>query len=215
MVTGASILWRRLDRPGHDACRLLSRESGWHLVGTAVFAHERQPCRLDYSVVCDGGWRTQSARVTGWVGAEAVEIALSADSGRRWRLNGRECPAVGGCIDLDLNFSPSTNLLPIRRLGLGIGPENATCTTRPAADPKTPAIPITIPITTPSGSESLLQTSSLAPGGGGRPKSSTRSRPTSTNTKQLRPSPGLADASRRILFMHLRNKNKENRDDLY
>ncbi len=30
-----------------------------------------------------------------------------------------------GCIDLDLNFSPSTNLLPIRRLNLPIGQEAA------------------------------------------------------------------------------------------
>ena len=26
-----------------------------------------------------------------------------------------------GCLDLDLNFSPSTNLLPIRRLALALG----------------------------------------------------------------------------------------------
>ncbi len=33
-----------------------------------------------------------------------------------------QCPYLGArCIDLDLNFSPSTNLLPIRRLGLAIG----------------------------------------------------------------------------------------------
>src|SRR5438093_248859 len=39
----------------------------------------------------------------------------------RWTPNGTECPAVAGCVDLDLNFSPSTNLLPIRRLDLPIG----------------------------------------------------------------------------------------------
>jgi hypothetical protein len=38
-------------------------------------------------------------------------------------LNGTECPAVAGCIDLDLGFSPSTNLLPIRRLALSVGQE--------------------------------------------------------------------------------------------
>jgi hypothetical protein len=43
------------------------------------------------------------------------------DSSRRWFLNGRESPQVAGCLDLDLNFSPSTNLLPIRRLGLAVG----------------------------------------------------------------------------------------------
>ena len=31
--------------------------------------------------------------------------------------------SVTDCIDLDLNFSPSTNLLPIRRLNLAVGEE--------------------------------------------------------------------------------------------
>jgi len=102
---------------------LFLQDSYWHLAGTAVFAHNQQPCRLDYLVVCDSEWQTLSGRVAGWVGNETVEIELSADSARRWRLNGTECPAVAGCTDLDLNFSPSTNLLPIRRLGLAIGQE--------------------------------------------------------------------------------------------
>jgi hypothetical protein len=118
-----SILWRRLDRPGHESARLSSHGPTWRLAGAAVFAHDRQPCRLDYHVLCDAQWRTVSARVAGWVGGAAVELELAADSDRRWRVNGTECPAVAGCIDLDLNFSPSTNLLPIRRLGLGIGEE--------------------------------------------------------------------------------------------
>src|SRR5438552_19181141 len=122
-VTSQSILWRRLDQPGHESCRLLVGHSHWHLSGVAVFAHDQQPCRLDYAVVCDSGWHTLSARVAGWVGNDAVEIELAADSARRWRLNGAECPAVAGSIDVDLNFSPSTNLLPIRRLGLAIGQE--------------------------------------------------------------------------------------------
>jgi uncharacterized protein len=50
-----------------------------------------------------------------------IELELSVDSAHRWLLNGVDCPAVAGCIDLDLNFSPSTNLLPIRRLNLNIG----------------------------------------------------------------------------------------------
>lgn len=38
-----------------------------------------------------------------------------------WWLNEAEQPEVAGCTDIDLNFSPSTNLLPIRRLGLEVG----------------------------------------------------------------------------------------------
>jgi hypothetical protein len=51
-------------------------------------------------------------------GHEAGRL-LSLGSG--WQLAGRECRAVGGCLDIDLAFSPSTNLLPIRRLNLRPG----------------------------------------------------------------------------------------------
>src|SRR5205809_1615153 len=122
-VADQSILWRRLDQPGHEAARLSFHDSSWHLTGTAVFTHHQQPCRLDYLVVCNAEWQTLSGRVTGWVGNKSVEIALSVAAARRWRLNGTECPAVAGCLDLDLGFSPSTNLLPIRRLGLAVGQE--------------------------------------------------------------------------------------------
>ena len=38
-------------------------------------------------------------------------------------MNGAECREVEGAVNLDLNFSPSTNLLPIRRLDLEVGQE--------------------------------------------------------------------------------------------
>ena len=118
-----SILWRRLDAPGHEIGRLTRRNDAWELAGTAIFAHESGLCRLDYSILCDSGWRTISARVTGVAGALDVELDVSIDAERRWYLNGVECPAVAGCFDIDLGFSPSTNLLPIRRLSLAIGDE--------------------------------------------------------------------------------------------
>lgn len=120
-----SILWRRLDRPGHESARLFVENSSWHLTGTAVFAHDQEPCRLDYLIVCDSAWQTRTARVAGWMGNKTVEIQVSVDNNRRWQLNGAEQQGVEGCSDVDLNFSPSTNLLPIRRLGLAVG-EQAT-----------------------------------------------------------------------------------------
>jgi len=116
-----TILWRRLDRPGHESARLCSTGAGWRLVGAAVFPHEGRACRLDYAVTCDAAWRTVAGQVTGWVGPRLVEIALAVDSAQRWRLNGADCAEVAGCVDLDLNWSPSTNVLPIRRLGLAVG----------------------------------------------------------------------------------------------
>lgn len=122
-MTDATVLWRRLDRPGHESARLFFEDPHWRLSGAAVLIHERQPCRLDYLVVCDAGWRTVSGRVAGWVGNERIAIEVAVDAARRWWLNGAERPEVAGCADLDLNFSPSTNLLPIRRLALAVGRE--------------------------------------------------------------------------------------------
>ena len=116
-----SILWRSLTWPGHEASRLISQDSQWHLKGTAVLLDEQRPCRLDYQITCDSAWRTLSGTVEGWLGDTVINIQLKTDSAQHWWLNGVEQPAIAGCIDLDLNFSPSTNLLPIRRLELGIG----------------------------------------------------------------------------------------------
>lgn len=116
-----SIVWRGIYLRGHEACRLYQVNTDWHLEGTAVFTSDNRPYRLSYLVICDASWNTHRGFVSGWAGNDNVDIELAVDELRQWRMNGVEKPVVNGCVDLDLNFSPSTNLLPIRRLNLGIG----------------------------------------------------------------------------------------------
>jgi hypothetical protein len=117
------ILWRRIDLPGHELARLDTLDDGWKLSGTAVFSSQQGPTRLDYAVICDSAWWTQSAQVNGTIGPHSVDIAVSVSRERTWHLNRVECREVQGCVDIDLGFSPSTNLLPIRRLALAVGEE--------------------------------------------------------------------------------------------
>lgn len=116
-----SILWQGLNWRGHEAARVYQLNAEWCLEGTAVFATDDRPCTLSYLVVCDSTWNSLRGSVSGWLGSDNVNIEITVDDHRRWLLNGAEHPAVNGCVDLDLNFSPSTNLLPIRRLNLAIG----------------------------------------------------------------------------------------------
>jgi hypothetical protein len=120
----ATILWRRLDRPGHESARLVALEAGWGLAGTSVFAHEGKPCCFNYRIACDSEWRTRSVEVRGWLGAEAIRVDARVEGAGAWRVGGHEVAEIADCIDVDLNFSPSTNLLPIRRLNLAVGEEN-------------------------------------------------------------------------------------------
>jgi hypothetical protein len=117
----STIMWRRLDMPGHEVAELTASSAGWELQGVALFAHEGQPCRLEYRIACDAEWRTRSVRVDGRVGGTVLALELTRSDQGEWEADGRPAAALHGCIDVDLGFSPSTNLLPIRRLGLAVG----------------------------------------------------------------------------------------------
>jgi hypothetical protein len=120
-VHAETVLWRRLDRPGHEAARLVFHAPFWQLSGTAVWADAGEVCRIEYQVTCEHGWATLHADLSGWAGSRRITRAISVSPQRRWRVDGRECAAVEGCVDLDLSFSPATNLLAIRRLALPVG----------------------------------------------------------------------------------------------
>jgi hypothetical protein len=116
----ASMTWRRLDVPGHDACRLEQTAQGWALDGTAVF-QEHAPARVAYRVECDRAWITRRGHVTGWLGTQALDVTFIRNDDGIWTLNGVPVDAVSHCVDLDLGFTPATNLLQIRRLALKVG----------------------------------------------------------------------------------------------
>lgn len=116
-----SILWRRLDVPGHDACRLERNDVGWELHGMAIFRQGGTSVGLAYHVASDLAWRTHQGRVRGWLGAQSVEFNIARSTKGTWTLNGAAVSGLESCIDLDLGFTPATNLLPLRRLALAEG----------------------------------------------------------------------------------------------
>lgn len=120
-MTVASILWRRRDVPGHDACRLESTHEGWRLVGAATFLHEATPACLAYDVACDATWRTKDGVVRGWVGATTIDAVIRRTHDGRWTMNGDVVHALDDCVDLDLGFTPATNLFQLRRIDLAEG----------------------------------------------------------------------------------------------
>lgn len=126
MKTESTIVWRRLDQPGHEFARLVRDDSSWRLEGSAILVHDRLPCSLEYEVLCDAEWKSVEGRVRGYVGERRID-SVARVSGGSWQLNNISVSEVDGCSDIDLNFSPSTNLLPIRRLNLAIGESARVC----------------------------------------------------------------------------------------
>src|SRR5688500_13030093 len=117
----AYAFWRRLDTPGHDACRLEQLPAGWQLEGTAVFLHERAPSRLTYRIVCDTAWVTRHGHVHGWLGDRTVDWTVLRTRQGGWTLNGNAVRGLETFVDLDLSFTPATNLQQLRRVKLADG----------------------------------------------------------------------------------------------
>lgn len=118
-----SIIWRRFEAvgAGHEFARVFSESEKCFLEGAAIFVDEKKFCKLDYKIECDANWETLSAKISGFIGEEKIEIEIAAQLNGIWTMNGEEISAVRNCTDVDLNFSPVTNTLPIRRLNLQVG----------------------------------------------------------------------------------------------
>jgi hypothetical protein len=117
------VRWRRLDLPGIDVAELGGDEHTWRLTGTADFSEGSAQCHLSYAVLCAADWTTLAARVNGDRGGVPIAVDVARSSAGRWSIGGHEVPAVPGSADIDLAFTPATNLIPLRRLNLAIGQE--------------------------------------------------------------------------------------------
>lgn len=117
----ATIIWRRLDLPGHDTAALARSTDGWHLSGVAVLAESERPCRVEYEIDCDERWVTRRCVLGGYIGASELSLELVRSAVGAWTVGCTPATALDGCVDIDLGFSPATNLLPIRRLVLAVG----------------------------------------------------------------------------------------------
>lgn len=111
----ATVRWRALDRDGRDTCRLSETKDGWILLGHAEFRDELGQAELNYVVRCDRNWTTQSVDLAGRHGQSKVSASIHQDCGNWWFGN-KVQQAVAGARDIDLSFTPATNLMPLRRL---------------------------------------------------------------------------------------------------
>jgi hypothetical protein len=116
----SSGLWRRLQGTGLERFEFLRAGNEWVLRGTILSVIQSATAEARYEIVCDSLFRTTRADISVRDSAGERKLQIAVRDGF-WSENGSENPTVRGAIDIDLAWSPSTNTLPIRRLGLEIG----------------------------------------------------------------------------------------------
>jgi len=113
----ASMLWQRIDVPGHDTCRLEQSGTNWNLEGTAVFGHRDGAASINYSVQCDVRWEALSGQVRGILGNRNIDYVITR-RGKDWKLNGGTIPGLEHLVDLDFGFTPATNFQQLHRVSI-------------------------------------------------------------------------------------------------
>jgi uncharacterized protein len=119
MALVTAVLWQASDG-GSEVCSLERVDPGWRMRGTVLTHEADKPMELRYAVSVDSTWATTGVEVLVAVaGSDPRELAEVSDV---WAGTERP-PRYSDCVDVDLSFTPATNTLPIRRLGLDIGEE--------------------------------------------------------------------------------------------
>jgi hypothetical protein len=101
-----------------ELCRAFDDPAGLSLTGTVLATEDGTSHELHYELRTDPGFQTQEVTVTQAWPKPGGSVRLARDASGRWRRGSR---SLSELIDVDLGFSPSTNTLPIRRLGLAVG----------------------------------------------------------------------------------------------
>lgn len=117
-----NVYWRPSDEPGLEHLRLTVASGGARALGLILRKVADAHLRCRYELETDAAWRVRRLEVSLDTGeAPARRLALEADGAGAWRVDGKPRPGLDGCLDLDLQITPFTNTLPIRRLALAGG----------------------------------------------------------------------------------------------
>lgn len=135
---GRTVLWRLPNEPGSEIVEVTGTPGdGWRCRGHLHLMDDGDPVRISYLILLEENWELRYADIECYRGpgeSRFVQFLVDPDlPGRGWQrreATSREtapetefAPLVGldDIIDIDLEFSPLTNTLPIRRFAPRVG----------------------------------------------------------------------------------------------
>ncbi|HZC36322.1 MAG TPA: putative glycolipid-binding domain-containing protein [Chthoniobacterales bacterium] len=116
-----TVIWRRgFDSASFELFRFIGSRTGYHFNGTIIAAHQNLPLEVCYQVRSDPDWKTQEVMIQQRNRFAESNLKLVVHDGV-WEADPNQVSELIGSIDVDIEFTPATNALPINRLGLAIG----------------------------------------------------------------------------------------------
>lgn len=114
-------LWKRRQPSTLEHCFLLRESRCYSINGRILTVLENQPTYIEYRICWADDWSASILGLTMHHGLNRREIHLERDLSCTWKRDGVIVPDLQGIMDPDLEVTPATNTLPIRRLDLKVG----------------------------------------------------------------------------------------------
>lgn len=118
------IYWRPWSAPGCEHVHVRVDENGAVTDGVILLRRGEGALRCHYRLTADALWHTRGLDLAVQLSEEPARdrmLNLASDGEGNWRIDGEPAPLLQGCLDVDIQVTPLTNTLPIRRLGLTEG----------------------------------------------------------------------------------------------
>jgi hypothetical protein len=114
------ILWSGVRTPSLDYCSIKKETGGWRFSGLVVVKPQANPFGASYEILVDRTFKVRSLvvdrRPFGLENLMKIEFRRGS-----WFVNGKEQTDLYECTDVDIEASPVTNTIPIRRTHLKVG----------------------------------------------------------------------------------------------
>lgn len=107
------IFWAPVGDLGLEHCRLTMGASRQLAEGSILRVLDDTAYRIGYKVIADGTWTFRRLEISV---TDGRSLTLESNEDGAWRSNGENAPELAGCIDIDIQVTPFTNSLPIRRI---------------------------------------------------------------------------------------------------
>lgn len=117
----SELIWASCENPGYEHVRIDAGHPEWTVFDSMLIReHEGEVRRGGYTLIVDNVWRALEIRLMmeEAPGRMTALHLLASGEGSWTDADGQRIPELDGCIDVDIQWSPLTNTLPIRRLHL-------------------------------------------------------------------------------------------------
>lgn len=120
------VAWKRFDERGEERCGLACDGEICGAEGVGAVAINGSGLVFQYRIELGDDWQVRRAGIITKLGADEFTVILERHEDGNWSVGSVRTPQFDGCDDVDFAFSPATNTVAIRRMGLAVGESRVT-----------------------------------------------------------------------------------------